>query len=270
MKDEVLEQLHDLTKAFNAIDMKPVICGGLGIYLKYFNREGNIELRATKDIDLMLTETQVKSETNRLAISKAIQDDSQYLVKDEAKYFKFEKPPNKMLDILVPRVGLYTKNFRVRLVKSRLHGHLTLEAKFIEEDLETVSLHNILSGDCAYDCRIQVPSAVNLLILKLFAFDDRYKKNDTERAQTHAYDIFVIAELSNREDYLQAKEFITHHAESDIISRIKSIISADFQDTSSPGWRSIPRMSIAPNLEISQRNQIIEHAARRLMRWFED
>ena len=65
MNEPVLEQLHELAEAFNKIGLKPVICGGLGIYLRFFSREHEIELRATNDIDLMVTKTQVQSESNR-------------------------------------------------------------------------------------------------------------------------------------------------------------------------------------------------------------
>ncbi|MFA5554462.1 MAG: nucleotidyl transferase AbiEii/AbiGii toxin family protein [Phycisphaerae bacterium] len=272
MKDEVLSQLHDLAKAFNKIDIKPVICGGLGIYLKFYSSKNEIELRATNDIDLMLTETQVKSQADRNAVLKTIKDDLHYVLRAQGQCFMFEKSPYDKLDILAPPIqGLTRENDnRVKLVKSKLHGRLTPEAQFIEEDLETVPLHNILSVNCNNNCEIQVPSAVNLLILKLFAFDDRYAKKDTERAQTHAYDIFVIAELSNRADYLQAKEFILRHAESDIIRRAKSVVLDKFDGIQSSGWLSVPRMSLAANLDVSQRNQKIEHAAKRLLRWFED
>jgi len=61
MDDIVLKQLAELAKAFNKIGVKPVICGGLGIYLSFCKSDGTARnmLRATSDIDLMLIKPQV-------------------------------------------------------------------------------------------------------------------------------------------------------------------------------------------------------------------
>ena len=77
MNEEVINQLQDLARAFNKAGMKPVICGGLGVYLRFSNRQSDFELRATTDIDLMVTKTQAQSRASREAILKAIKDDLQ-------------------------------------------------------------------------------------------------------------------------------------------------------------------------------------------------
>ena len=106
MNESVLEQLSELVKAFNKIGLKPVICGGLAVYLRFSNRQNDFELRATNDIDLMVTKTQAQNEANRLAILKAIKDDLQYVVREDAKHFMFEKPPGSKLDFLIPPVEI--------------------------------------------------------------------------------------------------------------------------------------------------------------------
>ena len=140
MNESVLEQLHELAEAFNKIGLQPVICGGLGIYLRFSSREHEIELRATNDIDLMVTETQAQNESNRLAILRTIKEDLKYVLRADGQCFMLEKSPNKILDVLAPPIaGLTRKNdFRVRLVRSQLHGRLTPEACFIEEGLEII------------------------------------------------------------------------------------------------------------------------------------
>ncbi len=64
MDRRLLEQLADLAKSFDRIGLKPVICGGLGIYLCFHKSEGRARemIRATTDIDLMLTKSQVLEE----------------------------------------------------------------------------------------------------------------------------------------------------------------------------------------------------------------
>jgi hypothetical protein len=263
MNESVLEQLSELARAFNGIGLQPVICGGLAVYLHFSSRQKDFELRATSDIDLIVTETQAKKKANRLAILKAIKGDLQYCVCSDAKHFMFEKPPANKLDILVPPVqidDLEIENFRVKLVKSQLHGYLTPEACFIEEGLEIIPLK---------DYFVNVPSISNMLILKLFAFDDRHKRQDTERAQTHAFDIFVIAELSNTADYRQGREFVSKHNDSEIINKTRLIVSERFNDAESTGWEYILRTGIFPELNLQQKRQRLEHAANRLLRWFE-
>ncbi len=56
MDSTVLQQLLDLTEAFNKIGLKPIICGGLAIYLLF--RDRSQEIRATTDIDLMIAHSQ--------------------------------------------------------------------------------------------------------------------------------------------------------------------------------------------------------------------
>lgn len=57
MDEMILYQLAELAGAFNKIGIKPVICGGLGIYLGFHSRESKVPLRTTNDIDLILTKT---------------------------------------------------------------------------------------------------------------------------------------------------------------------------------------------------------------------
>ena len=61
MDKKIFYQLADLTESFNKIGLKPVICGGLGIYLCFHECEGEAQglIRTTNDIDLILTKTQV-------------------------------------------------------------------------------------------------------------------------------------------------------------------------------------------------------------------
>jgi len=76
MDKRIVEQLADLAEAFNRIELKPVICGGLGVHLCFHKSEGQDRqmIRTTTDIDLMLTETQVLKQAQRRAIAGTIID----------------------------------------------------------------------------------------------------------------------------------------------------------------------------------------------------
>jgi Fe-S cluster assembly iron-binding protein IscA len=205
MDDKIFSQLLELTLAFNRIGLKPVICGGLGIYLCFHRRESEVPLRTTNDIDLILTKSQVLEQSRREAIAEIITGELDYEVCESGKHFQFEKANQQKLDVLAqPAEGIDVEGFRAKFVKSHLHGYITPEACFIEEDLRPISLPDILLDDeRARGLGVFVPSPTNLLLLKLFAFDDRDEKKENDTAQTHAFDVYITVTLADRNDYLQ-------------------------------------------------------------------
>ncbi|MEJ2704632.1 MAG: hypothetical protein P8Z79_19530 [Sedimentisphaerales bacterium] len=275
MDERMIEQLADLAEAFNRIGLKPVICGGLGIYLCFQKRPGGDQhlIRATTDIDLMLTESQVLEQARRRAIAETITEGLGYVVREGREYYQFTKEPAQDLDILSPPVeGLEIDNFRVKIVKSRLHGHITPEARFVEESLRTVCLGEFLPNDRRRrGLEVQIPSPMNLLLLKLFAFDDRDdgQRQNSERAQAHAMDVYVTVMLSSRDDYLEGQQFLSRHANSDIIQKARSIVANKFYAVERAGWRRVLESSgFYPRLNRQEREAKLEGAKRRLCRWF--
>ncbi|MGD8501069.1 MAG: nucleotidyl transferase AbiEii/AbiGii toxin family protein [Phycisphaerales bacterium] len=245
MDNKLLEQLAELAESFNRIGLKPVICGGLGIYLCFHKAQEQVRqmIRATTDIDLMLTPTQVLEQAERRAIAETITDGLGYVVREGCEYYQFIKEPGKDLDILSPPVeGLEVDNFRIKIVKSKLHGHITPEACFIQEGLRTVCLREFLPDDeRELGLEVQVPSPTNLLLLKLFAFNDRDEgqRKNSERAQAHAWDIYITIMLANRADYLEGQQFLPQHKDSDIIQTARSIIRNKFCAVEQSGWRLV-------------------------------
>jgi hypothetical protein len=272
MDGEISQQLAELSRSFAEIRLTPVICGGLGIYLSFY-KSTEEEIRATNDIDLILTKTQLLEKSHRNAIAEIITRKLNYTVCDEAKCFRFKKGDNQHLDILAPPVSeLKTEGDRVKIVSSKLHGHLAKEACFIEEDLRTISLSDILPDDKrANNLKVQVPSPANLLILKLFAFDDRDEgpRQNAMRAQTHALDIYIIITLTDRSDYLEGQKFLSQHSDSDIIQRAKSIVSNKFSAVNQAGWQRVLEASdFYPNLNRREKESKLDAAGHRLIKWF--
>ena len=265
MDDAILGQLKELAKAFNKIGIKPVICGGLGIYLCFSKSKiaARSMIRATNDIDLMITKEMVLENSRRNAIAEIITGVLEYIVRAGGEHFRFSKSPDQRLDILAPPLeGFRTDGVRVNLVKSKLHGHLTTEACFIDEDLRTVAL----STD---GIEVRVPSPMNLLILKLCAFDDRNKEDEAERAQAHAYDIYITVMLANRDDYLEGQKFLNRHKDWPIIKKVTSIVREKFGSVDQPGWRRVLETSFFyPDMRIAQKRDELEKAKDRLLRWF--
>jgi hypothetical protein len=276
MDKRLIEQLAELAESFNRIGLKPVICGGLGIYLCFHKTEGQARqmIRATTDIDLMLTNTQVSKEAERRAIAEMITDGLGYVVREGCEYYQFIKELNQDLDILSPPVGgLEVENFRVKIVKSKLHGHVTPEACFIEEGLRTISLRELMPDSVeSSSLEVQVPSPTNLLLLKLFAFNDRDEgeRQDLERAQAHAWDVYITIMLTDREDYLEGQQFLLRHEDSDIIQTARTIIAGKFNQVEQAGWlRVLESSDFYPNLNRRDKGTRLDEARRRLIRWFD-
>jgi hypothetical protein len=276
MDSRLIEQLADLAESFNRIGLKPVICGGLGLYLCFHKAQGQASrmIRATTDIDLMLTETQVLKQAQRRAIVEIITGQLRYIVREGREYLHFKKENEQYLDILAPPIeGFKMDDVSLKLVKSKLHGRLTPEACFIEEGLRTVSLREFLSDDeREISLEVQVPSPMNLLLLKLFAFNDRDEgqKQDSERAQAHAWDVYVTIMLTDRNDYLEGRQFLTLHEDSDIIQTARSIVAGKFNSVEKAGWRRVLESSdFYPGLNRREKEARLDEARRRLIRWFD-
>lgn len=271
----IFQQLADLAESFNRIGLKPVICGGLGIYLCFNKYEGEARelIRATNDVDLMLTKSQVLEQAKCRAIAEIITGELKYIVREGREYLHFKKNNDQYLDILAPPIeGFKTDGFRIKFVRSKLHGHITDEARFIEEDLRTVSLSQFpTDNDKRYNLEVQVPSTTNSMILKLFAFNDRDQgqRQDSERAQAHALDIYIAIMLTNRADYLEGQKFLFRHEDSDVIQKAQSIVDNKFSSVDKHGWRLVlEASSFFPDKNVPQKKDRLEEARSRLIRWF--
>lgn len=269
MDDKIANQLIELTRAFNQVGLKPMICGGLGVHLTFFGRETEVPIRTTNDIDLMLTENHI---AHREIVANIVTDRLQYTALEHGRYFQFQKGEQR-LDILTqPVEGIPIKGFRAILVKSRLHGYCTPEAVFIPEDLTEVALSQVWPGkDVAKGLTVSVPCLTNQMILKLFAFNDRnegQRRNDAQ-AQAHAYDIYVIITLAAMNDYKQGQKFLARHSDSEIIQKAKSIVSSKFSSVDQAGWhRVLTTSSFYPDLNVPQKRERLDEAKRRIVRWF--
>jgi len=275
MDKKIFQQLADLAESFNRIGLKPVICGGLGIYLCFHKYEGEAQvlIRTTNDVDLILTKSQTLEQVKCRAIAEIITGELKYIVREGREYLHFRKNNNQYLDILAPPIeGFEKEGFRIKFVKSKLHGHITDEARFIEEDLRTVSLSQFFpDNDKRYNLEVQVPSPTNSMILKLFAFNDHSQgqRQDLERAQAHALDIYIAIMLTTRADYLEGQEFLSRHRDSEIIKKAQSIVDNKFSSVDNDGWWFVLEISsFFPDKNVLQKREKLEEARNRLKKWF--
>ncbi len=276
MDDILIKQLMELAIACQRKDVKPIICGGLGVYLSFSNKDDEINqmIRATQDIDLMLSKQDLLEEAKRKAIAEIITDELSYIVQSEKKYHGFTKGDNQELDILVPPVeGLPTRNYRLNIVKSTLHGHIAVEAEFIDEDLQVISLSDISADITGHDkVEIYVPSPTNLMIMKLFAYNDRCqgKRQSSDRATAHAWDVYITIMLTDINDLKEGQAFLKRHADSEIIIKAKKIIGNSFSQYEKAGWQTVlSSPNFYPTMNIAEREDKLKQAAARITRWFD-
>jgi len=274
--ENILQQVIELARALNPLGMQPMICGGLGVYLRFFQNEiaESGLLRVTKDIDLMLTRQEILAQTKRTAIHEAITVKLGYKRRSDIEgcYFRFMKEQSDIpqeLDILCPPIegaeGVQIVGNRMKLIRHQMHGRLTPEACFIEEDAKLITLYDESAGEV----NIRVPSPTNLLIFKLYAFRDRMERNNPERAQAHAWDIYAIITLVDRNDFEQGQKFLHTHADSDIVRVSQEIVRNIFPSIYSQGWLALLQTSeFFPDRSIQKRRLIVTNARKRLLRWF--
>jgi hypothetical protein len=276
MDDKLIRQLGELASACRQREVKPIICGGLGVYLSFCKKEGQIRqmIRATQDIDLMFCRQDLLQEAKRKAMAEMITGQLQYVVQEDKKHFGFRKEPNQNLDILVPLIKeLPQTNYRLKIVESALHGHITQEAEFVDEDLRTILLSDISreypNGD---QVELYIPCLTNLMIMKLYAFYDRIDgtRKKSDRAMAHALDVYIIIMLTDIEDLKAGQKFLSRHRGSDIIGKTKLIIENSFSRYENAGWQTVLGSSnFYPTQSIAQRNEMLKQASTRLLRWFE-
>ncbi len=276
LNNSLIIQLTELAKAFQQRDIKPIICGGLGVYLSSCTKESPITqmIRATQDVDLVFSKQDLIDQSKRNAMAEVIVGELEYIVQDKKRYHGFRKDPGLELDILVPDVAeLPHDNYRLKLVKSTLHGHIAEEAEFIDEDLQIIFLSDISRKFAdKTDIKIYVPCTTNLMIMKLYAFRDRIegKRDNPERAMAHAFDIYIVIMLTDIRDIKKAQTFLSRHEDSTIIKEAKEIVKDSFSMCEKIGWQTVLESPLFyPTLSVAQRRDKLQKASERLLRWFD-
>lgn len=276
MENKIIKQLVELADACQKKNIKPIICGGIGVYLSFCRKDDEIRemLRATQDIDLMFSKRDLLEEAKRKAMAEIITGELEYVAQEEKKHFGFRKEPDQELDILTPPIkDLKRSNYRLRIIKSTLHGHITEEAEYIDEDLQAISLSETFEDISTEDnVTVYVPCPTNLMIMKLHAFSDRIKgeREDLDRAMVHAFDVYITIMLTNIDDLKEGQRFVARHDGSDIIMKTRSIVKDSFSNYDKVGWQTIlPSPIFHSTLSIDQKQEKLQEASSRIKRWFD-
>jgi hypothetical protein len=214
--------LLDLGQELRNTDIKLIIGGGFGIFLKVeYVREHNIrtlftewpEPRSTNDIDLFLRPELLIHSEKLKPLSGALNKLGYKVVPSAAKY-QFVKPlsnerPDEgiKIDILTGSRDKFVGT-SVKLDSRRaspkpsvdVHAHLVDEVPTLEEGLIPLSVKGHLSGGAATECEVYVPHPFSFILMKLFAFNDRKMDETKDYGRYHALDIYAsLATMSESE-----------------------------------------------------------------------
>ncbi|MCE5186527.1 MAG: nucleotidyl transferase AbiEii/AbiGii toxin family protein [Planctomycetaceae bacterium] len=272
--DILVAQLRELAIACRQKNIRPIICGGCGVYLHLAGKttEAQPIVRATTDIDVMFSRQDLLDELKRQAMAEIILKELKYAVQAEKKHHGFKKETGQELDILVPCVEtLPRNNYRLTIVNSVLHGYITPEAEFIEEDLQTISLPAIGQGISDEAINVYVPCAANFMIMKLYAFRDRSEgpRRDPAQAIDHAFDVYALIMQTDRDDFREGQLFLSRHNDSDIIRQAKRIVEDSFSDAEKIGWEAVlGSSSFYREMSVRRRLEKLRQASARLTQWF--
>jgi hypothetical protein len=220
--------LLDLLHATEGADLKLIIGGGFGIYLKadQVRRTGVRTLlrewpepRSTNDIDLFLRPELLIDPGKLKPLADAISNLGYEVVPGAEKYQFFKpgeggaKTGGIKLDILTgPRQRFQgtpakTDGRRVRPNPSvGIHAHPVDEALTLEEGLLPITLDGKLSSGEPWGAEVFLPHPYTFLMMKIFAFRDRLGDPDKEFGRYHALDLYSILATTTENEWRYALE----------------------------------------------------------------
>ncbi|MBN2418824.1 MAG: hypothetical protein JXL81_05520 [Deltaproteobacteria bacterium] len=249
--------LLDLLYEIKDTDIKLIIGGGFGIYLKTSHVQQkriqtllNVwpEPRSTNDIDLFLRPELLIDTSKIKPLSEAIARLGYKIVTGSEKYqfvkSRLEKTDkrNIKIDILTgPQSRFEGTRVKVddRRVRPRpsvgLHAHPVDEAVTLENDLLSIQLEGHLSSGEFFRADIFLPHPYTFSMMKLFAFRDRLNDTDKEYGRYHALDIYTIIATTEEEEWWYALELRDQHMKHPYVQEAGDIVLKYFSTLNSPG-----------------------------------
>jgi len=166
-----------------------------------------------------------------------------------AKYFQWERPffddriqRSVKLDLLVGPIDHFRSELKTdKLPRVRPKGDLKLHARLTEEAIEIdsrsteVAISGVCSDGNSHAAMVLVPTAFTYLMMKLFAFDDRKRSQESDLGRHHAMDLYRIVAMMNEPEYRQACQLTELYSRDKRVRRAQGIVATDFSTTSSLG-----------------------------------
>lgn len=221
--------LLDLLYELHGTDVKLIIGGGFGIYLKtdhVLRMEVRTlfrqwpEPRSTNDLDLFLRPELLIEPAKLKPLAEAITRLGYKVVKGAEKY-QFVKPGQrgaeagsiKIYILTGPQSRFEGTSVRADARRARpnpsvgIHAHPVDEALTLEEGLFPLSFDGKLDTGRTWNAEVFLPHPYTFLMMKLFAFRDRLDDSDKEFGRYHALDLYAILATTIESEWKQALRF---------------------------------------------------------------
>jgi hypothetical protein len=242
--------LLDLLHEIDGTDIKLIIGGGFGVYLKinYVERLGTRTLlrewpepRSTNDLDLFLRPELLIESGKLKPLAEAIERLGYQVVPGAEKY-QFVKPGPEGIEAGSVKIDILTgpqsrfKGTKVKTDARRarpnpsvgIHAHPVDEALTLEEGLLPVSLDGQLGTGAPCRAEVFLPHPYTFLMMKLFAFRDRLRDTDKEFGSYHALDLYTILATTTEEEWGDALEMRDKHGDETFITEAGRLVSRCF------------------------------------------
>lgn len=246
LQTSLLDLLHEI----GGTDIKLIIGGGFGIYLKIDHvqrlsmrtllREWP-EPRSTNDLDLFLRPELLIESAKLRPLAEAIARLGYQVVPGAEKY-QFVKPGPEGTNVGSVKIDLLTGPqtcFRATRVKADarrarpnpsvgIHAHPVDEAPTLEEGLLPITLEGELSSGEPWQAEVFLPHPYTFSMMKLFAFRDRLDDADKEFGRYHALDLYTILATTTEEEWRYALELGDHQRDQPYVLDAGRLVSEHF------------------------------------------
>jgi hypothetical protein len=246
LKTSLLDLLHE-TKG---TDIKLIIGGGFGIYLKidHVQRLSQRTLlrelpepRSTNDLDLFLRPELIIDSARLKPLVEAI-GRLGYQVVPGAENYQFLKlgpegteAGSIKIDILTgPQSRFQGTRVKVDARRARpnpsigIHAHPVDEAPTLEDGLLLVTLAGKLGSGEPWQAEVFLPHPYTFLMMKLFAFRDRLNDTNKEFGRYHALDLYTILATTTEEEWEYALKLRDQYGEDPYVMEARQLVSKYF------------------------------------------
>jgi hypothetical protein len=259
LRDVLRASLLDLLYELRETDVRLILGGGFGIYLKwdYLRRSGARclidvipQARSTKDLDFFL-HTALLADSRRAKLLAEALERLGYRVVPGRECYQFEKevshqghPQPVRIDLLTrepvspERARLEVKRIQVK-PKSRagIHAYRTEAALAVEDSpIELVIKGSRSSGE-AFHAPVFLPQPFSYCVLKLFAFRDQHQDEHErrDRGRHHALDLYSLIAMMTEEEYETSLALSRKYREEEAVREARRIVRDCFSGPSEIG-----------------------------------
>jgi hypothetical protein len=246
LQTSLLDLLHEIKRT----DIKLIIGGGFGIYLKtgHVQRLSTRTLlrewpepRSTNDLDLFLRPELIIDSAKLKPLAEAIERLG-YQVVPGAENYQFVKPGpggtaagSIKIDILTgPQNRFHGTRVKADARRARpspsvgIHAHPVDEAPTLEEGLLSVTLAGNLGSGEFWQAEVFLPHPYTFLMMKLFAFRDRVDDQDKEFGRYHALDLYAILATTTEGEWEHALKLRVQYGDEPYVIEARRLVANYF------------------------------------------